>query len=891
MTRSRRLLRLTVPVVLGAVAAGTAWGFWSGGVAEGSSGRAEVTSVEPVSAPTATSERSSVTLTWSPGTLADGTPVTGYVVRRRGEATGAVTAAGTGCTGVLTATTCTESGVPDGSWSYSVTPRFATSWTGPASPWSAPLTVDASGPTGGSVSATALTGTGARWSRSLTLSLALSQGTDPQGLAPSGAQLLRSESTVSSSGAAEGSCATTWSAYALVATDPATPFADTVPTSGRCYRYQYVVADMRGNTTAYTSPNVKVDTTAPAAPSLSLTAGASTAVSGTTVYYRPAASGGSFRVASTASDLQSGIATTAFPAADSGWTRTGTSPVTYAWTPGAAAPGARTVTATNHAGATSSASTFTVVADAAAPTGGSIGYPDGITSADHVTVGLATGTDAGSGIATAQLQRATANLSDGSCGTFGAFTDAVHAGKGVTSVSEPVTPGTCYVFRYVVTDAVGNVATYTSGSVVRATESTYAAVVRATAGLTSYWRLGEATLAADAFVGTAGSTVQSRPGEVSSWTRFSYSSTEAVLTSAGRVRRVGATNGSTQGVALYSRVEPDTADYTVGADVHVASLVPGDSVALMGRFSLENYASAYAGGYDQASRTWQLQRVVGEARTTLATSPVQPLTVGRTYRLELQLHGPAVTLYVDGAAVVSFVDSPTTVITTRGEGGFALGWGPSPSAGSTDATGFQVDNFRMTHLLEDSAGSGSGLYVGTPWLAGPAAVGGDQDTSVETDGTARGLASAPIGSDLGLELWFRTSQGSGGGTSWTDGSRLVEAAVGGAAAAGISVSSDGHLVAGAAGTTVTSAAGGYTDAQWHHVVLVRSPASDTVSLYVDGVVSGSATGVAPPTTGNATVTLGTATDGGNGFVGRLDEVALYGTALDASTVATHYAAR
>jgi sialidase-1 len=123
---------------------------------------------------------------------------------------------------------------------------------------------------------------------------------------------------------------------------------------------------------------------------------------------------------------------------------------------------------------------------------------------------------------------------------------------------------------------------------------------------------------------------------------------------------------------------------------------------------------------------------------------------------------------------------------------------------------------------------------------------------------------------------------------------LVEAAVGGVATAGIAVTSDGHLVAGATGmaSPVLSATGGYADGQWHHVVFVRSATSDLATLYVDGAPVGSVAGVGTPVTGQATLAFGTAVDGTLGFVGRLDEVALYGaTALDAATVATHWASR
>lgn len=119
------------------------------------------------------------------------------------------------------------------------------------------LGASAAGPTGGSVDATGLTGPGSRYSTSTTLNLALAKGTDPDGVAAGGAQLFRATATL-----AAGACGT-YGTYAQVGTDnPATPFTNTV-VDGACYRYSYRVADSLGNSTAYVSPDIKIDATAP----------------------------------------------------------------------------------------------------------------------------------------------------------------------------------------------------------------------------------------------------------------------------------------------------------------------------------------------------------------------------------------------------------------------------------------------------------------------------------------------------------------------------------------------------------------------------------------------------------------------------------------------------
>ncbi len=158
---------------------------------------------------------------------------------------------------------------------------------------------DVTGPAGGSVDATGLAGTGGRYSTSTTLSVALSKGADAQsGLALTGARLLRATATLTSAGTADGVCGA-FGAYAQVgALDPASPVSDVVPDRA-CYRYQYVVPDNVGNATTYTSPDIKVDTTAPSTPTLTPSAPTGdTAITGSTVYINPQTGhSGGFQVA------------------------------------------------------------------------------------------------------------------------------------------------------------------------------------------------------------------------------------------------------------------------------------------------------------------------------------------------------------------------------------------------------------------------------------------------------------------------------------------------------------------------------------------------------------------------------------------------------------------
>src|SRR5439155_16694184 len=122
--------------------------------------------------------------------------------------------------------------------------------------------------------------------------------------------------------------------------------------------------DKVGNEEAVGSQLVRVDTTAPGAPALTLSetpASPNQYVSGTTLFYNPqGGNSGTFTVDAAASDPESGIQKVSFPAV-TGMTGGGddtTSPYqsVYSWTASTSASGGQNVTARNNAGLTSNTS-------------------------------------------------------------------------------------------------------------------------------------------------------------------------------------------------------------------------------------------------------------------------------------------------------------------------------------------------------------------------------------------------------------------------------------------------------------------------------------------------------------------------------------------------------
>ena len=111
---------------------------WSAHAAGDAAGAATImpTGYAPVGKVSGTS----LTVSWTAATLANGAPVVGYVVNRFNAVNGTPATVGSGCSGVVATTNCTEQAVPAGSWVYTETP-VQLSWTGGISPESAAVAV------------------------------------------------------------------------------------------------------------------------------------------------------------------------------------------------------------------------------------------------------------------------------------------------------------------------------------------------------------------------------------------------------------------------------------------------------------------------------------------------------------------------------------------------------------------------------------------------------------------------------------------------------------------------------------------------------------------------------------------------------------------------------
>ncbi|MDR3559044.1 MAG: chitobiase/beta-hexosaminidase C-terminal domain-containing protein, partial [Candidatus Pacebacteria bacterium] len=334
---------------------------------------------------------------------------------------------------------------------------------------------DTTAPTGGSISYTNGNYTAA------TVALTVDDGTDEtggSGINPDSRIIQRQEATLSA-----GSCGTygLWGNIATYSTINGTypNFTDATVSSGKCYKYQYLVSDNAGNPATYTSANVaKVDTAAPSGGSITYTNGyfTSASVSLTAADGTDAASGlntSSRIVKRQSATLANGTCGTYSPSwSDVTSSLTGSYPN---FTDGTVVSGNcyqyEYLISDNFGNQATYTSTNVAKVDTVAPSGGSMTYTDGNYTTASVALTVGDGTDSVSGISAASriIQRQEATLSAGSCGSYGSWGSITSDVTGTypNFTDGTVVSGKCYQYKYLVSDNASNQATYTSANVAK----------------------------------------------------------------------------------------------------------------------------------------------------------------------------------------------------------------------------------------------------------------------------------------------------------------------------------------------------------------------------------------------------------------------------------------
>jgi hypothetical protein len=288
-----------------------------------------------------------------------------------------------------------------------------------------------------------------------------------------------------------GSCVdvTDWTAEGIPSST-ASPLSVTGLATGACYKWVLTLVDHVGNEESSTSSTLLVDSTAPDAPSVTVSGtGVAQAAANATVFFRPTAAATLTLAVSPESvallDPESGIASVAFSALEAGKT-TGWSPVNAG--SDSSAPFGRVytfdataistsleVTVTNGAGTASTATAITLTADAEAPAanftspneGATVGVTDGSYEiAWSESDGTGVVGESGSGVATRSLQRQKAAIAGAACPATGWSNDGAASLDASPRSDSGLQSGYCYRYRLTLTDEVGNAETYTSGELI-----------------------------------------------------------------------------------------------------------------------------------------------------------------------------------------------------------------------------------------------------------------------------------------------------------------------------------------------------------------------------------------------------------------------------------------
>lgn len=196
----------------------------------------------------------------------------------------------------------------------------------------------------------------------------------------------------------------------------------------------------------------------------------------------------------------------------------------------------------------------------------------------------------------------------------------------------------------------------------------------------------------------------------------------------------------------------------------------------------------------------------------------------------------------------------------------------------------------------DAVSGATATVTGTVYPVAGATPDGDPAVYLPSPGTIR--VPKTMQGDLTVEFWFASATGSGGIGPFYSGAPLIHSSIeSGSGNVGVSLTADGHLLAGTGsstmGTEVTavSAVGGYADGGWHHVAFARAQASGLMRLYVDGALSGSATGGTQLLDSRPYFYVGVSRDLNRYGGDRFDDISTYAAPLTAGQIGAHYAAR
>lgn len=497
--RRRRLAIVLAVLAVFGIGVGL-YAFFTAGATAGSGGQAVADALPTGNTPgTPTLSAGNVTVSWTQNSVSfaggslGANAKGGYLIKRYADnapstpITPSGTCAGATMTGVGTnivqgggaPLTCSDTSVPTGRWTYTVTPAFYL-WRGPEGTKSAHVVVAPANPT--SVALTNGAGAGNAFINTTNASsLNFNVVVPGTSLATDTITL-----TLTDVGAV----------HTVIATAAGTAGAGTVTFIGvnasslndGTITITAKASSSYGDNSAGTASQTRTKDTVGPTNALTLNTqspAGSSFLTGSTVYYRGTGggAGGSFKIQNAVSDGASGPASSATAAL--GGTTTGWSPAhvpstvstppggpyvsnVFTWTEGASSSPTEVVTGADSAGNTTPAPTLTFTNDSTAPTGGALtvngqsasaGGTTGYNNTGSFSISRTEYTDAGSGLASSTLTREVAALTstgipDGGCGAFGTLTTIT--GSPTQDSGTLIATNNCYRYTLKGTDNVGN---------------------------------------------------------------------------------------------------------------------------------------------------------------------------------------------------------------------------------------------------------------------------------------------------------------------------------------------------------------------------------------------------------------------------------------------------
>jgi hypothetical protein len=349
------------------------------------------------------------------------------------------------------------------------------------------------------------------------------------------------------------------------------------------------------------------------------------------------------------------------------------------------------------------------------------------------------------------------------------------------------------------------------------------------------------------------------------------------------------------------------ADFTVNSDTELTATVPTGAssgpIAVQtpaGTGTSANSFSVTGGGTSPPAAPANLTARPSDSTVTLSWTDSDPTV---SYQLD-RSNDPGFGTYTSvslPAGTTSYKDTGLTAAAYYYRLAAVNSGGQSPYASASAATisyaaldagrAGELAYWRLGEasgtVAADTTGTYNGAYVNGPALGSPGAIANDPDTSVSFNGTSQRvtLPSLPAAGDFTIEGWTYLTNGSVNNNTLYGGNGTV------------------RLLA-RPGTGPTAAYAGVTLNGTEYVLQPLNPVSNlntwvywvltrqggTLTLYRDGVQIGQRTDLPATATANISGYIASQNNSLYYLNGRVDDVAIYASALTPATVASHYQA-